>query len=284
MIYRDLIIESYKKREKGEEEESIQKWLESEKNILFEEFAFIAEVNIGGEYLPPESIERIKNIAKRKWIRHFDNTLGLSQDELERYTKTVLPIEETLLEDKEYHIIPRTRKTEEESKVYGFNVPIPKHLYNRGEIYNLSLTKGTLTHEERYKIQEHIMSSIKMLEKLPFPKGLTNVPLYAGAHHETLDGKGYPRGLKENELPLVSRIIAFADVFEALSASDRPYKKAKTLSECVKILSYMVKEKHLDREVFELFLTSGVYKRYAKLHLKEDQIDEVEIKECLQKT
>jgi HD-GYP domain-containing protein (c-di-GMP phosphodiesterase class II) len=123
--------------------------------------------------------------------------------------------------------------------------------------------------------------TIKMLEQLPFPKNLKNVPLYAGAHHETLIGTGYPRKLKKEDMPLPSRIIALADIFEALSASDRPYKEAKTLSECIKILSFMVKDEHIDKDLFRLFLTSGVYKEYAKAYLLPQQIDEVDINSYL---
>jgi len=155
---------------------------------------------------------------------------------------------------------------------------IPKNLYNLGELYNLTIKKGTLNKEERYKIQEHIIMTIKMLEQLPFPQNLKNVPLYAGAHHETLIGTGYPRKLKKEDMPLPSRIIALADVFEALSDADRPYKKAKKpLSECIGILSLMVKEQHIDKDLFRLFLTSGVYKEYAKKYLLPEQIDEVDI-------
>ena len=103
--------------------------------------------------------------------------------------------------------------------------------YNRGELYNLAVSRGTLSAEERFKINDHVVQTIIMLEKLPYPKHLREVPEIAGGHHETMDGKGYPKRLTRERNLVAARIMAIADIFEALTASDRPYKKAKTLSE-----------------------------------------------------
>ena len=116
-----------------------------------------------------------------------------------------------------------------------------------------------------------------MLDSLPFPDDLANVPRWASTHHETLIGTGYPRKLHKEDLSIPERILVVADIFEALTASDRPYKKAKSLSESLKIMSYMVKDQHIDADIFELFLTSGVYLEYAKQHLEPTQIDQVDI-------
>jgi HD-GYP domain-containing protein (c-di-GMP phosphodiesterase class II) len=154
---------------------------------------------------------------------------------------------------------------------------VPKHLYNHGEIYNLGIGRGTLTEEERFKINEHVMQSLMMLEQLPLPKHLRRVPEYAGTHHETLTGSGYPRRLGAAELSVPTRIMAIADIFEALTASDRPYKKSKTLSESIRILAQFKKDRHIDPVLFDLFLTSGVYRRYAERFLRPEQIDSVDI-------
>jgi HD-GYP domain-containing protein (c-di-GMP phosphodiesterase class II) len=161
--------------------------------------------------------------------------------------------------------------------IRGFKVKVPEHLYNYGEIYNLSIGRGTLTEEERFKIIEHVIQTIIMLEQLPLPKELQRVPEYAGSHHETLIGTGYPRKWDKSQLSVPSRIMAIADIFEALTASDRPYKKAKKLSEAVKILFFFKKDGHIDPDLFDLFLTSGVYKRYAEKYLLPEQIDEVDV-------
>ena len=120
-----------------------------------------------------------------------------------------------------------------------------------------------------------------MLDKLPYPKHLRRVPEIAGGHHETMDGKGYPKRLKRDETSVAARIMAIADIFEALTASDRPYKKAKTLSESLRILSFMRKDAHIDPDLFELFLRSGVWRMYAERFLDPAQIDEVDIREFL---
>ena len=160
---------------------------------------------------------------------------------------------------------------------WGFRMSVPQYLYNRGELYNLTVRRGTLTEEDRYKINEHIVQTMIMLSELPFSKHLREVPEIAGSHHEKMDGTGYPRRLQGQEINLLGRIMVVADIFEALTAVDRPYKKGKTLSEAVKIMSFMVKDHHLDRELFELFLTSGAYRLYAEKFMRPEQIDMVDI-------
>lgn len=276
VIYRDLIIQSYEKINQGEDEKSVKQWLEKEQQTLQEEFEFIANANKGGEFMSQEDQEKIKEIAQRQWKAYFDDALGLSHDEQVRYVKNESKVEH-LLDNKPHHLIPRSPKSVSDYDKYGFKVDIPNDLYNLGEIYNLCIQKGTLTPEERFKINEHMTMTIKMLEQLPFPENLKRVPEYAAAHHETLIGTGYPRKLTKEQMSIPARIMAIADVFEALTAADRPYKEAKKLSESIKILSFMVKDQHLDEDIFKLFLQSGVYLMYAKAYLKEDQIDEVDI-------
>ncbi len=287
VIHRDLTIKALNKKLNGENPEEVDNWLEEEHKKLQEEFEFIAKCNVGTEFMSDEDIEKIKTIAQREWIRHFDDKLGLSHGELKNLPKEKfkeeLPIKEKLLNDRLEHIIPRDKKEIIEHNKYGFKVPIPKYLYNRGEIYNLTIKKGTLTPEEFYKIQEHVMMTIKMLEQLPFPENLKNVPLYAGAHHETLIGTGYPRKLTKKDLPIPARIMAIADVFEALTANDRPYKEPKKLSEAMEILYYMTKEGHLDEQLFKLFLTSGIFLQYANKHLAPSQIDGVDVSKYIDK-
>ncbi|MCF7804370.1 MAG: GAF domain-containing protein [Candidatus Marinimicrobia bacterium] len=147
------------------------------------------------------------------------------------------------------------------------------------EVKNLKIGRGTLNEEERQIIQNHAAVSKKMLEKLPYPKKLRRIPEYAGAHHEKLDGSGYPDGLTEDELPMQARIMALADVFEALTAEDRPYKPGKQLSEAMKILGFMVKDHHIDDRLFRLFIDSGLVKEYALEHVKPKQIDYLEYDE-----
>jgi HD-GYP domain-containing protein (c-di-GMP phosphodiesterase class II) len=149
------------------------------------------------------------------------------------------------------------------------------------EVYNLCIERGTLTAEERQIINNHIVMTIEMLEHLPFPKNLRRVPEYAGGHHEKMDGTGYPKGLRGDQMSLPARMMAIADIFEALTAADRPYKKAKTLTESLRIMKFMVKDQHIDPDLFRLFLESGVYRDYADRFLLPEQIDEVAIEDYL---
>jgi hypothetical protein len=149
-------------------------------------------------------------------------------------------------------------------------------LLSENEVYNLIIARGTLTNEERLIINGHMVETIKMLQALPFPRNLRRVPEYAGGHHEKMDGRGYPKGIFAGDMSIPARIMAIADVFEALTAADRPYKKGKTLSEAIKIMGFMKKDNHLDPQLFDLFITSGVYKDYAQRFLPDNQIDDVD--------
>jgi HD-GYP domain-containing protein (c-di-GMP phosphodiesterase class II) len=144
------------------------------------------------------------------------------------------------------------------------------------EVKNLTIRAGTLTEEERKIINHHIVATIKMLEALPWPKHLTRVPEYAGGHHERMDGKGYPRGLTREQMSVQARCMGIADIFEALTARDRPYKKGKTLSESLQILGRMKLNNHIDPDLFDIFVRKKVYRRYAEMFLEREQIDEVD--------
>ncbi len=144
------------------------------------------------------------------------------------------------------------------------------------EVRNLTIRSGTLTEEERKVINHHIVATIRMLEALPWPKHLTKVPEYAGGHHERMDGKGYPKGLTREQMSVQARCMGIADIFEALTAKDRPYKKGKTLSESLEILGRMKLNNHVDPDLFDIFVRRKVYRRYAEMFLDAEQIDTVD--------
>ena len=145
------------------------------------------------------------------------------------------------------------------------------------EIGNLTIRAGTLNSEERQIINHHIDLTISMLEKLPWPKHLRNVTEYAGGHHEKMDGKGYPKGLTREQMSVPARCMGIADIFEALTAKDRPYKKGKTLSESLEILGKMKLGHHVDPDLFDIFIWEKVYEEYALKFLDESQIDVVDV-------
>jgi HD-GYP domain-containing protein (c-di-GMP phosphodiesterase class II)/ABC-type amino acid transport substrate-binding protein len=279
-LWRDAEIDFLKELlEHPEREGELQEKLAQQRERLLDDYAFVADCNVGGEFLDPEKQERLRTIADITWQRHFDDRIGLSPvEEISKPPEQTadLPATEPLLQDRPEHIIERTRSTDYPPE-YEINMDIPEHLYNLGEVYNLSISRGTLTAEDRFKINEHMISTIKMLESLPFPEELKNVPRYASTHHETMRGSGYPRKLPGAKLSIPERILAVADVFEALTASDRPYKKAKPVSVAIDILHKMVEDEHIDRDCFELFVRNGVYMDYAQRFLDPSQIDEVDV-------
>lgn len=258
--------------------------LKNEEAQLHSDFEFIARCNNGEEIFSPEYKERLLRISRKEWLSHFNHTIGLSRDEAEHIEKPFImgeTIAEKLLSDKAFHIIPDKQEINKKYRERGFILPETDYLYNRGEIYNLMISTGTLTKEERFKINEHIMQTILMLEELPFPAGMSNIPEFVGAHHETLTGTGYPRGLKGEQLSIPSRIMTIADIFEALTAADRPYKAANTLSEAVEILYNYSCAGQIDSDLFKLFLSSGSYLKYAEKFLSPKQIDHVDIAKYL---
>ena len=283
VLLRDARIRSLEAQLAGVTRSDAEADYATEAAQLADDFAFIAECNIGGEFMADDKIARLQQIAEKTWLRHFDNRQGLSQEELRRFGELQpepLPAVEKLLSDRPEHRVPRDSIQTYDDR-HGFKVKVPELQYNFGEVYNLSIKRGTLTEEERFKINEHIIQTIIMLERMPFPKQLQRVPEYAGTHHETLIGTGYPKKLSADELSIPARIMTIADIFEALTAADRPYKKAKTLSESVKILSFFAKDQHIDPELFRLFLSSGVYQRYAEKFLLPEQIDQVDVEAYL---
>jgi HD-GYP domain-containing protein (c-di-GMP phosphodiesterase class II) len=152
----------------------------------------------------------------------------------------------------------------------------PARFLTEEEEASLNIAYGTLSGPERQVINNHIVATIKMLEALPWPRHLLNVPEYAGGHHERMDGQGYPRGLTREQMSVQARVMGIADIFEALTAKDRPYKKGKTLSESLAILGSMMQRGHVDPDLFHIFVRERVYLRYAHEFLDAAQIDEVD--------
>jgi response regulator RpfG family c-di-GMP phosphodiesterase len=224
ILRRERAIEKLKNGNRQRNRKSMEKTIDSaakEEMDLDADYDFLADINMGTKFMDEKMLDRLKNIAGRKW------NLG---GEL-------------------------------------------RNLLSDDEVYNLSIPLGTLTDKEKEIIKNHVTVTHKMLCQLPFPKKLRNVSYYASSHHERIDGAGYPFGLKGDGIPLQARIIALADIFDALTAKDRPYKKGKTLAEAIKIMGNMVKDNHIDRDLFELFIKERIHLDYAKKELTPSQID-----------
>ncbi|MBZ2191392.1 HD domain-containing protein [Pseudoalteromonas arctica] len=177
---------------------------------------------------------------------------------------------EFLGEEEQAHILRISKQYS--LKINGEETP----LLTDDEVENLMIRRGTLTQGEREIMKRHMDITKNILDILPFPKHLSNVAEYALGHHEKLDGTGYPRGLTKEQMSVPARLMAITDIFEALSAVDRPYKKAKPVSECLNILGNMVSNNHLDPDIFAIFIESEVYKNYINEYANPEQLDEVD--------
>lgn len=288
VLWRDAEIAYWQGVAQGGDPETLRHTLLRRQGSLQDEFAFVANANIGREWMDSDDIDRLKHIGARRWWRHFDNTLGLGRHERARLENgnRPLPVEEFLLADRSDHIVPWDDRIPPVSKddpgnIWGFDMQVPRYANNYGELYNLSISQGTLTPEERFKINEHIVQTIIMLNSLPLPDDLKRVPDIAGTHHEKMDGTGYPRGLDHTGLGIPERVMMIADIFEALTAADRPYNEPKTLSESLRIMARMASTGHIDPDMFSLFLTSGLYREYGERFLKPSQLDDVDVQEML---
>ena len=239
-----------------------------------------------------KKLETIQDRIELVKIR-FELIFALIKKDIE-YAKTkeqkeeLIKLLEKLKNDREFVIkvntggeFMRDEYIDRIEEIYNFKYTANGKEYNlitEDEKKNLCIRKGTLLPEELEKMWEHALVSHEMLSELTYPKKFKNLPLYAASHHEKLNGKGYPFNKTADELPLQSRIIAIADLYEALTASDRPYKKGKTLTETLKIMAFMVKDGEIDKNIVELLIDSKLYLKYAEEFLKPDQIDDVDIK------
>jgi hypothetical protein len=234
-----------------------------------------------------EALARLQAIAGQTWQRHFDNRLGLATEEASRLAKAqpqapALPVAEPLLANRPEHVVPWGERKPAVEKgdprnVHGFDMKLPATQQNMGELYNLATRRGTLTDEDRFKINDHIVQTYVMLKGLPWPAQWARVPEIAATHHEKMDGNGYPRKLPAERLTVADRVMALADVFEALTAADRPYKAPKTLNESLRIMAFMCKDRHLDAELFRYFLRSGLWRSFAQQYMQPAQRDAVDV-------
>ena len=205
----------------------------------------------------------------------------------EKYTKAIKEIDENIKFIEACNIGGEFMKSELQDKIVAISKQKlflnnkEMNILTDNEVRNLNITKGTLLPEERDIINDHISITIDMLEELPYPKNLKNIPEFAGGHHEKMDGTGYPKGLKADQMSPQAKIMAIADIYEALTAADRPYKDGKKLSQAMRIMGFMKNDYHIDEDLFEIFVNSGVYKKYAEDHVASNQIDQIDEKAVL---
>lgn len=284
VLHRDAEVDYLNERLSGEDETIARARRDSRQQQLQKDFEQVASCNQGGEFMTADALKELARISSHTWQRHFSDRLGLSNDErlrLQEHPEPAPPVTEHLLADRPEQRIPWDGRKppvqrDDPENQWGFDMTLPEYSFNLGEVHNLSVARGTLTEEERFHINNHIVQTVRLLSGLPLPARLQQVPRLAGTHHERMDGGGYPFRLSGNEMSIPEKIMAIADVFEALTAADRPYKDGKPLSTTLTIMADMVAKGHLDGETFTLFLKSGTWETYAAQHLPRRQVDEVD--------
>jgi hypothetical protein len=230
--------------------EVIEQQFQAEKATLSKKLSALFAANRGGEFVSDDTIALVEELAAVPVQRHFKTDVVMD------------------------HGYPMVKSVEETSE--------PGTLVDDWEKENLLINRGTLNQSERDAINLHADRSWRWLMALPFPRKQKRLPLYAGAHHEHLNGTGYPNGIEGKDMPIQSRILAIADIYEALVAPDRPYKGPMKLSVALGILGNMVKQSKLDGELMRIFLRSGDYLKFAEEFLEPEQIDEIDIDRWLE--
>lgn len=260
---------------------SVAAWLHDCGKIATPEYVMDKATKLHGLHDSIALIEARFEIAKRDIM--YDTTIDShSRDELLEQLRLDLKFLQHANIGGEYMSWELQKRVRDIASTYQIEVAgVRQSVLSPQEVSNLCIERGTLNQEERRIINRHIDVTIDMLESLPFPKHLRNVPEYAGGHHEKMDGTGYPRGLKREQMSVQARIMAIADIFEALTAADRPYKKAKTLSESLRIMSFMARDHHIDKDLFQVFVEQNVYRQFAYQFLMAEQIDDVDHAEVL---
>jgi HD-GYP domain-containing protein (c-di-GMP phosphodiesterase class II) len=283
VVLRDAEIRYFKSLIEGVPQQEAYKEFEITKKKLQDDFEFVARLNTGDREVTDDDCKRLHSISTLRWERNFSKFLGLSWQEKEQISKKDkeenLPVTEQLLSDAKEHKISRSEKDFKLYQKENIKMNIPELLYNKGEVYNLCIPMGTITQEEKFKIQEHVVHTLKILRELPWSDKLKNIVEDAANHHEHIDGSGYPRSLQGEELSIPARIMAIADIFEAITATDRPYKKTNTLSQTLMIIAQMARVKKIDSEIFKLFIEEKIYLKYANVYMKKEQVDVENINE-----
>ena len=203
VLKRDAEIDYWQKLADGGDAQQLKPELEAKLSQLDDDFTFVAKCNEGGEFMADDKIARLNEIAGTTWRRTLSDRIGVSWEEglrKQRSAETELPTQEPLLADKEEHIIYRNEnEVISDDNPWNFKLNTPQHKYNRGELYNLSVARGTLADEERFKINDHMVQTIIMLNQLPFPQAFTQRAGYcrrASRNHDwnRLPEKVAPRG------------------------------------------------------------------------------------------
>jgi hypothetical protein len=276
ILWRDAEIYYYQtSRDNPEQNKSLKEGLIKQQLQLMRDFEFVANANIGDQAMKEQDIQRLHQIGSQTWLRYFDDRLGLSS--LEKMTlstqKQKLPAQEYLLSDKPEHLVPQQNKNE--------LLAASPTCCNLGELYNLSIPVGTLTEEDKQQLNAYIVKTSSLLDDMPVMIKQHNVPQDLTTYHPALSDAVYLVNSGNKKLSIAEHILGITYIFESLTSINNPQHKIETISNAIAIMHQLVMDKRIDKHIFKLFLSSGIYLTYAKQFLYEQQIDEVDIQQYL---
>ncbi|WP_298942308.1 HD domain-containing phosphohydrolase [uncultured Psychromonas sp.] len=281
ILWRDAEITYFKEsRSNPEQNKPLKETLIKQQLQLMRDFGFVAKANLGDTTMSEQDTLRLHKIGAQTWLRYFDDRLGLSSIEKLRLTdkKQKLPAQETLLSDKKEHIIKRNNITQVDS---GIKIEVADHLYNFGELYNLSIPKGTLTIEDKFEINQSTLSTINLLKALPTTHKQVIKVRDLSAYHPVLKQVSCPSDSSNPDFSITSKILLMTDIFETLTSVKTPQQKVESLSTAIDVLHQLAIDQVIDMNLFKLFLSSKIYIKYANKFLYEIQFDDVDISKYL---
>lgn len=281
ILWRDAEINYFKQsRSNPEQNKPLKEALIKQQLQLMRDFGFVAKINLGDTEMTEQDILRLHKIGEQTWFRYFDDRLGLSSIEKLNLSskKQKLPAQETLLSDKKEHIIKRNNITKVDS---GIKIEVADYLYNFGELYNLSIPQGTLTIEDKFEIDKNIINSISLLKALPTTHKQTTEIKDLSAYHPALKYVTFPSKVDNGYGSITQNILLMTDIFETLTSIKKPQQQVESLSSAIDILHTLAIDKVIDINLFQLFLSSGNYIKYANKFLHETQIDDVVLSKYL---
>jgi len=240
-----------------------KKLYEHERDLILQRFQLIKR---GHKIAGLEKKLRYYQEASRDQIVEqlatIDHDIGSKITELDDVIKFILQANEpTVLEQGGFERIAEIARMSYADEG-GLELPFLSH----DEALCLQIKRGSLTEQERLEINSHVVHTYNFLKEIPWSRTLRDVPEIAGAHHEKLDGSGYPHGKKKDQIPVEARMMAISDIYDALTASDRPYKKAMPAERALDILSGDVKRGQLDSDLYDIFVGAGVFKTTLRDH------------------
>jgi hypothetical protein len=276
ILWRDAEIYYYQtSKEYPEQNKALKEGLIKQQLQLMRDFEFIANANIGDQTMTEQDIQRLHQIGAQTWSRYFDDRLGLSSIE-----KMALPTKKLRLPAQEYLLCNKPEHLINEHNINDIDAS-QKVRYNLGELYNLSIPLGTLTDEDKQQLNEYIVKTSSLLDDMPIMIKQHNAPQSLSAYHPALNESVYLVNSGNKKLSIAEHILGISYIFEALTSINNPQNRIETLSNAIATMHQLAIDKRIDKHIFKLFLSSGIYLTYAKQFLYEQQIDDVDINQYL---